>query len=279
MRPPSPQPFLSAEAGAHEADAVIVGVPVDDASSFRGGAGEGPTGIRRFSDSIETYSPRQRRDLSDLRIADLGDAMPDEIDDAVADAPFVAVLGGDHAVTPHVVRVFAGRHESLTVVGFDAHLDLRKQYPGEHACTFRRIVELGARCAVLGVRSGERAEWDDAASILVHHGRSLGLPAAVRRSLGPVYVTVDIDVLDPSEAPGVGNPEPGGVRFTELLDAVLALDGLDVVGFDLVEVAPPLDPSGITQAAAAVLVREMLLRWVAPNARAARRRKRPSNGV
>lgn len=275
MRAPEPHPFLAAEAGeaTADADALVWGLATDGGVSFRPGAAEGPTGIRRFSESIESYSPRVRRDLSDLRVVDLGDhtQAPDTIEAAagtVLDAagrggPLLVSLGGDHSVTPPLVRAVASRTEGLTVVGFDAHLDLREDYPGDHACTYRRIADHGIGCVVLGPRSGARSEWDDAPQVLRHCSPDLTVPGDVRAELerGPVYVTVDIDVLDPSAAPGTGNPEPGGPSFSELLEALEALEGLDVVAVDVVEVSPPLDPSGITQAAAATLARELILRF------------------
>ena len=276
MRQPRPHPFLAAEAAPPpaDADAVICGLATDGGVSFQPGASEGPTGIRRFSESIESYSPRAERDLDDLRVTDVGDhtsrktvgSAVSKLLDACwtsSDHPLVCFLGGDHSVTPPTVQALAERCERLSVIGFDAHLDLREDYPGDHACTYRRISERGVPCVVLGPRSGARTEWDDAASVLDHLSAGLTIPATVRRRLerGPVYVTIDIDVLDPSAAPGTGNPEPGGPGFAELLGAIESLDGLDVVAFDVVEVSPPLDPSGITQAAAAVLVREMLLRF------------------
>jgi agmatinase len=263
VRPPKPHPFLAAESGesAANADAIVVGLPFDGGVSFRSGAAEGPSGIREFSESIESFSPRAQRDLADIRLVDLGD-----VDGAIAElpsAPLSAFLGGDHSVTPHVVRNVAARAERLAVVGFDAHLDLREDYPGDHACTYRRISELGVPCSVFGPRSGARREWDDVPKVLSHCSTSLDMPDDVRRGLEgrDVYVTLDIDVLDPAAAPGTGNPEAGGPSFNELLEAVEALQGLRIVAFDVVEVSPPLDPSGVTQAAAAVLAREMLLRF------------------
>lgn len=268
MRSPHPHPFLAASSGpaAPDADAIVCGLPTDGGVSFRRGAAEGPEGIRRFSDSIETYSPRSGRDLSDLRIVDAGD-----VDDVVGVLdgawpggrhPLVAFLGGDHSVTPPVVRAVSERCEGLALVGFDAHLDLREDYPGDHACTYRRIAEAGVPCHVFGPRSGARSEWEDARRVLARFSSSLDVTGARDELAGrPVYVTVDIDVLDPSVAPGTGNPEPGGPGFEELLAALESLEGLDVVAFDVVEVSPPLDPSGVTQAAAAVLVREMILRF------------------
>jgi agmatinase len=275
VRPPSPHPFLAAEAGEPDpgADAIVVGLAADGGVSFRSGAVEGPRGIRAFSESIETYSPRTGRDLDDLRVIDVGDHDERETVQEVVDKilgaawsgarrPLLASIGGDHSVTPPTVAAVASRVEGLAVVGFDAHLDLREDYPGDHACTYRRISDAGVPCYVFGLRSGARGEWNDAPKVLAHHARDVDVSVARADLVGrPVYVTIDIDVIDPSEAPGTGNPEPGGTRFSELLEAVESLADLDVVAFDVVEVSPPLDPSGITQAAAAVLVREGILRF------------------
>ncbi len=272
MKPPSPHPFLAAEHGppAAGADAVILGLAADGGVSFRPGAVRAPAAIREFSDSIETWSPRAQRDLEDLRVVDLGDhderesveEIVGDVLDGTGDALLVCI-GGDHSVTPPAVRAVAQRRDGLAVVGFDAHLDLREDYPGDHACTYRRISDRGVPCFVFGPRSGARSEWEDVPKVLSYCAPSLVMPADVRRRLEgrPVYVTLDIDVLDPSAAPGTGNPEAGGPGFEQLLEAVEALAGLDIVACDVVEVSPPLDPSGITQAAAALLVREMLLRF------------------
>jgi agmatinase len=272
--PPRP-PFLAAKQRrpSPAADAILCGLATDGGVSFRPGAVEGPAGIRLFSDSIETYSPRACRDLAVLDVIDVGDvddrtevprAVGTLLDEVWTEQrrPLVAFLGGDHSVTPPAVRAVAERSERLAVIGFDAHLDLREDYPGDHACTYRRIAETGVPCHVFGPRSGAKEEWDDAPAVLASLSTSLDTKA-VRRTLArrPVYVTIDIDVLDPSQAPGTGNPEPGGPGFGELLTAVESLSGLNVVAFDVVETSPPLDPSGVTQAAAAVLVREMILRF------------------
>jgi agmatinase len=246
----------------------------DGGVSFRSGAVEGPAGIRRFSESIESWSPRAERDLADLRILDAGDhddrktvseALGPLLDAAWSEThrPVLASIGGDHSVTPPAVAAVSSRVDRLAVIGFDAHLDLREDYPGDHACTYRRIADGGVECFVFGPRSGAQQEWKDAPDVLAHLSGQVSIPAEVRRRLEgrPIYVTLDIDVLDPAAAPGTGNPEAGGPGFDELLTSLESLADLDVVAFDVVEVSPPLDPSGITQAAAAVLVREMLLRY------------------
>jgi agmatinase len=272
LRPPRPHPFLAADAGepSPDASALICGLATDGGVSFRPGAVQAPNRIREFSESIESWSPRAKRDLEDLVVLDVGDHDEREsIEKVVLDlldaapAALLLSIGGDHSVTPPAVRAVASRHEGLALVGFDAHLDLREDYPGDHACTYRRIADAGVECFVFGPRSGARSEWEDVPSVLASCERDLRMSASVRERLGgrPLYVTVDIDVLDPSVAPGTGNPEPGGPSFEQLLEALEGLADLDVVACDVVEVSPPLDPSGITQAAAAVLVREMILRF------------------
>jgi agmatinase len=275
LKAPHPHPFLAAEHGpaSSGADALILGLAADGGVSFRPGAKHAPSAIREFSNSIETWSVRAERDLEDLRIVDLGDHEEREsVEDVVratleasGGAPLLLSIGGDHSVTPPAVRAVAARNEDLAVVGFDAHLDLREDYPGDHACTYRRIADGGVPCYVFGPRSGARSEWRDVPDVLSYCSPSLAMPYDVRAQLEgrPVYVTLDIDVLDPSAAPGTGNPEAGGPGFNEVLEAVEALASLNVVACDVVEVSPPLDPSGITQAAAAILVREMLVRFAA----------------
>jgi agmatinase len=270
LRAPTPHPFLAAEYGppSVEADALILGLATDGGVSFRPGAVEAPSGIRAFSESIESWSPRANRDLEDLTIVDLGDhderesveRVVGEVLDA-ARGPLLVSIGGDHSVTPPAVRAVAARHANLAVIGFDAHLDLREDYPGDHACTYRRISDAGVPCYVFGPRSGARSEWTDVPKVLAHCSRSLDVAVALEALVGrPVYLTFDIDVIDPAAAPGTGNPEPGGPMFDDVLEAVEALAPLNIVAFDVVEVSPPLD-NGSTQAAAAVLIREMILRF------------------
>lgn len=278
MKAPSPHPFLEAEHGPvrPDADALILGVRVDGNVSFRAGAAEGPSGIRAFSDSIESFSPRTGRDISDLDIVDLGDHEGDAasghelINGILATAwtsekrPLLITLGGDHSITPPVVTAVSSYSDNLAVIGFDAHMDLREDYPGDHACTYRRIADRGIPCTVLGLRSGARTEYADAPKVLNYFSSGLRIPADVRNGLEgrDIYLTIDIDVLDPSSAPGTGNPEPGGPDFNALMASLESLQGLNVVAFDVVEVSPPLD-NGATQAAAAVIVRELLLRFTA----------------
>ncbi|HEY8449517.1 MAG TPA: arginase family protein, partial [Bacillota bacterium] len=158
---------------------------------------------------------------------------------------------------------------SPAVVVFDAHADLRDDYLGErlsHATVTRRLAELVGpeNLYLLGVRSGSAAEiaWGRKHVRWFEGALPEAATAAARELAGrPVYVSVDIDVLDPAEAPGTGNPEPGGVSFATLVEALDALRGCPIAGADLVEVAPPLDPSGRTEVIGAALIRHMLLSW------------------
>ncbi|MDR5697534.1 MAG: agmatinase [Armatimonadota bacterium] len=259
-------------------DAAIVGIPYDRTQSHRRGAAVGPQAIREASHSIETYSPELDRDLQEVRLADLGDlpvsdlqppAMLDAVQRAVASldpAVLTVLLGGDHTVTVGAVRALAARHPDLVVVQFDAHADFRDEYEGSrwsHACTMRRIWEVvgDGRIVQLGVRSGTRDELAFAQTHCRWSLSPLAAPETVLRELHdrPVYLSTDIDVLDPAYAPGVGNPEPGGPSSAELMEALRLLGEVRVVAADVVETSPPHDPSSTTAVAAAKIVRELVL--------------------
>jgi agmatinase len=250
----------------------LCGVPYDRTASFRRGSRFGPDAIRWASDSIETYSPLLDRDLEDALFADAGDLDVGSLDpDAMVEAvrrglpggvPFV--LGGEHTVTLGAVEALAARHPDLAVVQWDAHTDLRDEYGGRrvaHATVMRRALDLGVALAQLGIRAGTRAEFELARTRAMCCTRHAALPAEVLGRLEgrPLYLTVDVDVLDPAEAPGTGNPEPMGTTYRELLEALRCLAVHKIVGMDVVEVAPPWDSSGRTAVLAASLVREMIL--------------------
>ncbi|HLA24771.1 MAG TPA: agmatinase [bacterium] len=268
--------FLGAGAPAHPT-AIIVGVPYDATSTFRRGSALGPQAIRWASQSIETYSPILRRDLEALPYVDRGDleisglspeAMAEAVRTSVAAVGreiLPVLIGGEHTLTLGAVQALAGHHRDLCVLQLDAHTDLRDEYDGHpvsHATVMRRVAEVipPERIIALGIRAGTREEFALAERYRVGSSR-LALTSEVWTWLQdrPVYVTVDIDVVDPSDAPGTGNPEPEGIGAGELLRFVRRLADLRVVGLDLVEVSPPYDPSGRTAVLAATIIREALL--------------------
>jgi agmatinase len=268
-----------AGAGDRPLTAAIVGAPLDATESFRSGAAGGPDAIRRMSESLETYSPVLEADLEHSPIVDHGDvdvsgldveAALDRIAAAVEtasrSAAVAVIFGGEHTVSLAGYRAVKRAHPDAALVQVDAHADLRAEWEGQavtHASwTYHAGDEFGfENIFQFGVRSLAQEEWDAARLRVGWNGDSLGIPDPVAAQLRgrPVYLTIDIDVLDPSAAPGTGSPEPGGVSFRELQLLLYELGAFDVVAFDVVEVAPNLDPSEVTAAAAAKLVREGIL--------------------
>ncbi len=274
--------FIGAQEGYDGARAVIVGAPLDTTMTFRAGARHAPREIRQFSWVLEEYSPRLGRDLGELRFCDLGDlCLPwgnvreglrrirETAERLLRDGKFPVFIGGEHLVSLPIVEAAVERYPGLVVLQLDAHADLLDEYLGErysHATVMRRVAEVvgGENVYQLGIRSGAREEFEYGRGhthIFLHE--VLRPLEKIARTLDgrPVYVTVDIDVVDPAYAPGTGTPEPGGCSSLELMEAIYLLRGLHVVGFDLVEVNPVYDLSGRTAVLAAKVIREMLLVW------------------
>ena len=255
---------------------VLQGVPWDGSVSWRRGAAAAPAEIREASDSIEEFSLRQRRSLADVPFADVGDVtLPDDqagAMEAIAEATAgwarrgarVVTIGGDHSISIGTSRGLHRVYPELAHVVIDAHFDLREEYdasPFSHACGTRRMAELGPT-VVLGVRSAEEAEFRAAEAGVVAWSEALRIPPEAVERIGgrPVHLSLDCDVLDPSVLPGTGNPEPGGPSYLELLSALAEIvSAFRVVAVDVCEVAPPLDPSGMSAVVGASLVRELLL--------------------
>jgi agmatinase len=266
--------------------AVIYGMPMDFTVSFRPGSRFGPGRIREASVGLEEYSPYLDRSILDLAYFDAGDLMlpfgnaaksldiiAEYIRGLLADGKIPVGLGGEHLVTWPVLQEVYKKYTDLAVIHIDAHADLREHYEGEtlsHSTPIRKAAELiGAHNIYqFGIRSGSQEEWTYAKDAGIHfHPFDVAEP--LKRELPslegrPVYVTIDIDVLDPSAAPGTGTTEAGGITSKELLEAVhlIARSGVNIVGFDLVEVAPIYDPTEMTPIVASKIVREMLLGFV-----------------
>ena len=272
--------FISANSSYSNADIVLFGAPFDSTTSFRPGTRFGPAAMRSESFGIETYSPHQDCDLEDIRVHDAGDlelpfGAPDRALEMIetqaaailADGKMPVLLGGEHLVTLGAVRAAAKRFPNLRILHFDAHADLREDYLGNplsHACVIRRCHDLlgDGRIWQFGIRSGTRDEFAfmREGHVVTEPFTLNTLPQLSFPAGTPVYLTVDLDVLDPSEFPGTGTPEAGGVRFTELLAALRdVLTRFNVVAFDNVELSPPLDPTGRSTALACKLLREELL--------------------
>jgi len=273
--------FIGADSPFSDADVVLFGAPYDSTTSFRPGTRFGPSAVRTESFGIETYSPYQDRDLeTDVRVHDAGDlelpfGAPDRALDMIeaksaeildaGKTPFL--VGGEHLVTLGSVRAAAKRFPGLRIIHFDAHADLRDDYLGvrlSHACVMRRCHDLlgDGRIWQFGIRSGTRDEFAFMkAGHVVTEPFSQNTLAGISFPEGtPVYLTVDLDVLDPSEFPGTGTQEAGGLRFSELHSALVEiLSRFRVVALDNVELSPALDPSGRSTALACKLLREELL--------------------
>ncbi len=273
--------FIGCDARYEEAGIVIYGAPFDSTTSFRPGARFGSAAIRHESFGLETYSPYQDRDLTDYSIFDAGDlelcfgspqaALKDIencADEILKDQKLPVLLGGEHLVTLGAVRAAIRRYPELHIIHFDAHADLRSDYLGEplsHACVMRRCHEcLGDnRIHQFCIRSGDREEFRFAEEHTDFHPFSFeGLESLVHslKELDlPVYLTIDLDCLDPSVFPGTGTPEAGGVSFLQLLEAMKLACQTRVIGADINELAPMLDASGVSTAVAGKVLRELLL--------------------
>lgn len=273
--------FIACDCEYDEAKIVLFGAPFDSTTSFRPGTRFAAQTMRSESFGIETYSAYQDRDLLDIKVFDSGDlelpfgspekALADihaRTATILADGKTPCMIGGEHLVTLGAVRAAAEVCPDLHIIQFDAHADLREDYLGaklSHACVLRRCHDIlgDGRIFQFGIRSGDREEFAFAKEHTFMERFDLHRLDEAVEQIGdaPVYFTLDLDVLDPSEFPGTGTPEAGGVRFTELLSAVEQLSKLNIVAFDMNELSPVYDQSGRSTALACKLLREMLLRF------------------
>ena len=273
--------FIGCDCGYDEAETVLFGAPFDSTTSFRPGARFGCQAVRMESFGLETYSPYQDRDLSEAGVFDSGDLelpmgdtglslelIEERCGRILEDGKRPFMIGGEHLVTLGSIRAVRRKYSDLRIIHLDAHADLRDDYLGvkySHACVMRRCWELlgDGHIFQFGIRSGDREEfeWAREGHVEMHPFRLEGIGDAVRRLSGcPIYLTLDLDVLDPSVFPGTGTPEAGGVGFLELLEALLEIcENSTIVGCDVVELSPHYDASGVSTAAAGKLIRELLL--------------------
>ena len=256
----------------------LFGVPYDGTTSFRPGARFGPAAIREVSNGLETYCPQLDRDLDDLAFADLGAVdipfgAPEPVVEAVRESTEAVLnlglrplmLGGEHSISSGAVAAVAARYPDMVMVQLDAHADLRESWLGSrysHACAMRRCLEVlpSQQLFQLAIRSGTRTEFEELRS----SGRLMAdiraLATALEQLQGrPMYLTVDLDWFDPSVLPGTGTPEPGGFFWPDFAELVAVLQQHRLVAADVVELAPQLDPSGVSSVLAAKVTRSLLL--------------------
>jgi len=272
--------MIFADSGSDYASSkyVIHGVLFDGTSSFRTGSRWAPEAVRKASHNFEPYDFECDCELSEVLVCDIGDTEYGNLDDMIADLEATTsrivedgkvpiALGGEHSLTFPCVRALANKMELIAVI-FDAHLDFKENYLGNecgHACVSRNVFDVPVPLIQIGIRSGARDEYkralDTSAIYTMDRIRRVGIKKILNH-IAPsvenkaVYLSIDVDVLDPAYAPGVGNPEPYGLTPLELRTAIREISSR-VVGFDMVEITPDYD-MGISALVGAKLVRDFL---------------------
>ncbi len=273
--------FIGCDTPYEDAKVVLFGAPFDGTCSYRPGSRFAPMRIRPDSYGLETYSLFLDKDITENAVHDAGDleipfgdtakalAMIESYSDALfADGKKPLMIGGEHLVSLPVIQAAARKHPDLHIIHFDAHTDLRTDYMGvslSHATVIRKAWDIlgDERIFQFGIRSGMKEEFQWA----MEEGHTLLCPFDCSRldeavaAIGeaPVYLTIDVDVLDPSLLAGTGTPEPGGLTFREMLQALKTIRGLNFIGADVVELAPDYDLSGVSTATVSKLLREVML--------------------
>lgn len=272
--------FIGFEDSFEESKAVLFGVPFDGTTSFKPGARFAPSAMREDSWGLESYSPYLDKDLEDLKLFDYGNLelpfgdkknalrMIQEHVQKILEANKIPIMiGGEHLVSLAPVKALSKKYEDLNIIHFDAHTDLREEYLGEslsHATVMRRIydqVGIG-KINQFCIRSGlkEEFEWAKKHTHLEKFTYNTLESCVKRLKNKPVYITIDLDVLDPAVFPGTGTPEPGGINFHHMLEIIGILSNLEnVVGLDVVELSPKYDVSGVSTAVACKTLRELVL--------------------
>ncbi len=259
---------------------ILVGVPFDGQSSYLRGAGDAPTKIREAMHcdasndwtelGVDLGAAGTFDDAGDLALSE-NDAYEDiesGIGRLLDEERRPVLLGGDHSITYPIVKAFARKYPELTIFHFDAHPDLYNEFEGNrlsHACPFARIMESGLakRLVQVGIRTANSHQREQARRFGVEIVEMRGVPAYEKlKAGGPVYVSFDMDVLDPAFAPGVSHREPGGMSVREAIAHLHAIEG-DIVGADVVEYNPVRDLRDMTATVAAKIVKEILGKMIA----------------
>lgn len=274
-------PFEGCIANFEEADIVLVGAGYDGTSSYRPGSRFGPLAIRSEAlYSQENYSPYFEKDLTEKSIHDAGDIdlplgdkrttlalIHKTAHDLFNQKKKLCVIGGEHLITLPVIQAALEFYPDLRIIQVDAHLDLMDELFGDnlsHGTVMRRISELkneGKWLYQAGIRSGSKEEYDFARQhtyLFQFHLREFMKTIQELKSY-PIYLSMDLDVFDPSLIPGTGTPEAGGIMFPEFINLLKMLNGTNIIGCDLVELSPKIDPTGNSTINAAKILRELLM--------------------
>lgn len=252
----------------------MLGLPFDGTVTYRSGSRFAPEMIRLASWGMETYSPYLNKELEEVNFHDVGDLelplgntqkslelIKQNVEQIYKDEKKIFGVGGEHLVTLPAIESISKFYKDITVVHFDAHTDLRQEYLGEemsHSAVMYHIGKIVGfeNLKQIGIRSGMKEEFD----LMDKYHTRLNFPEQLSQLINKnVFVSVDLDVLDPSIMSGTGTPEAGGLTFNELIDWFKKLKGLNIIGADVVELAPHYDTSGVSTAVAAKVIRELLM--------------------
>jgi len=273
-----PRNWTNSAESFDEADIIMVGLPYDGTCSYRPGTRFAPENIRIASYGLESFSPLQNKDLDNVKFYDAGEIdfqlgnredTLQKIEQAAEETLFYNKkwlgIGGEHLVTYPAIKAYIKKFPDLCVIHFDAHADLREQYLNEkfsHACVMNLVSGIikPENLIQIGIRSGTKEEFDrikkNNTLVKTHEELENRLKTLNNK---PVYLSIDLDVLDPSIMSGTGTPEPGGMTYTELIQWLMRIKNMSIVGADVVELSPHYDISGISTIVAAKVIREVLL--------------------
>lgn len=255
------------------AQVIILGLPFDQTSSFLPGSRYGPEFIRICSENIEDYSPYQNKSLYDVKICDCGDVEFDTkdwvlkartaVEKYINRKKYLIALGGEHTITVPIIRSLKNTYSNISVIQFDAHCDLRDEYLGKklcHASVMHRVSELIGieHIYQFGIRSGTKEEFSLGKN-LYKFDVLKPLLSVIDDINGPVYLSIDVDVLDPGILPAVSTPEPGGVSYQELIKALLLFKDKKIIGADIVEYNPFAASPYASGSTVAEILRELIL--------------------
>lgn len=243
--------FLETQAKYKDSRFVVVPVPYEATTTYGKGTKKGPAAILRASQNLESfdedlgYDPNVKAGIHTLKSVSLSSLVP-RLSSIVSDGKIPVVLGGEHSITPYALRAFVKHYKNLSVLQFDAHADLRDKYNGSknnHACVMRRVLEICPAVQV-GIRSISEEGWRFAKETgqinKIHWAEKLELAEKIENQLYKnVYITIDVDIFDPSVVPATGTPEPGGMFWYEVLDILSRVcRDKNIVGFDVMELSP-----------------------------------------